>query len=349
MTKPSPFASKIANFVLPFVVVGLMGYSWYIYIFRICAHLLLKEPEDHKAEAIAFIIIASFLWMISLLCYARILLTPPGKPDNTRILSSESQGLTNRYLPRYYYSPDLFDRKKMVSRYLDSQNITTPLLSTSKQDGQPKYCHMCNCFKPERAHHCRECNSCVLKMDHHCPWVSGCVGFGNYKFFFLFVLYTGLYGVWIFVSSLPLVVRGIQEMNDTLDPQWIVLIILAFIFGFTVLGFAGVHCSYIIRNETTLEHMADRPYDVRVDFDTSGHNFEIVSVGPENYLFEQSKKDNWRSVMGDSPLSWFVPIQRGLGNGLVFPYNDKMYQSITQRAHQQRDSMDTSHFENNAI
>lgn len=147
--------------------------------------------------------------------------------------------------------------------------------------------------------------------------------------------------------------------------------IRAFIFGFTVLGFAGVHCSYILRNETTLEHMADRPYDVRVDFDTSGYNFEIVSVGPENYLFEQSKKDNWRSVMGDSPLSWFgkklglfclrcihsflffffyeiVPIQRGLGNGLVFPYNDKMYQSITQRANQQRDSMDTSHFENNA-
>ncbi|RCI03323.1 hypothetical protein CU098_009687 [Rhizopus stolonifer] len=93
--------------------------------------------------------------------------------------------------------------------------------------------------------------------------------------------------------------------------------IRAFIFGFTVLGFAGVHCSYILRNETTLEHMADRPYDVRVDFDTSGYNFEIVSVGPENYLFEQSKKDNWRSVMGDSPLSWF-------GYGVLHLYRDRL-------------------------
>lgn len=55
----------------------------------------------------------------------------------------------------------------MTTRYLDAQDKSDvmPVVSISRQDGQPKYCHMCECYKPDRAHHCRECNACVLKMD----------------------------------------------------------------------------------------------------------------------------------------------------------------------------------------
>lgn len=51
----------------------------------------------------------------------------------------------------------------------------------------PRYCRVCEGFKPPRSHHCRICKKCVLKMDHHCPWINNCVGHYNYGHFVRFV------------------------------------------------------------------------------------------------------------------------------------------------------------------
>ncbi|KAI8979574.1 DHHC palmitoyltransferase-domain-containing protein [Mycotypha africana] len=218
-----------------------------------------------------------------------------------------------------------------------------PVVSTCRQDGQPRYCHMCECYKPERTHHCRECNACILKMDHHCPWIGGCVGFKNYKFFFLFVMYTAVYALWGLGSSLPIVIQGIQDLEADLDPQWLVLVILAFIFGLTLTAFAIVHGFYIINNQTTIEHVADRPVEIRVDFDYTGQNYEVINVRPEDNLYKRSKLENWNSVMGSNPLLWFVPLKRGAGDGVVFPYNNFMFDSIVSKAIKQRRSLDVAH------
>ncbi|KAF9110783.1 hypothetical protein BGX27_005895 [Mortierella sp. AM989] len=87
-------------------------------------------------------------------------------------------------------------------------------LSISKRDGRPRWCEMCKTIKPDRCHHCSECNRCVLRMDHHCPWVNGCIGFGNYKYFYLFILYGSLSALWIVASMIPLILQAIRESAD---------------------------------------------------------------------------------------------------------------------------------------
>ena len=54
---------------------------------------------------------------------------------------------------------------------------------------QRNYCTQCRNWKPQRTHHCSICKICVPKMDHHCPWIGNCVGYHNFKAFFLFCLY----------------------------------------------------------------------------------------------------------------------------------------------------------------
>ena len=53
---------------------------------------------------------------------------------------------------------------------------------------QTNYCAHCRNWKPQRTHHCSICQVCVPKMDHHCPWIGNCVGYHNFKAFFLFCL-----------------------------------------------------------------------------------------------------------------------------------------------------------------
>lgn len=63
-------------------------------------------------------------------------------------------------------------------------------------------CGFCLIAKPRRAHHCRMCKKCIKRMDHHCYILCSCVGYNNYKQFFLLLLYSSIMHILVIKNSI---------------------------------------------------------------------------------------------------------------------------------------------------
>ncbi|SNX82467.1 uncharacterized protein MEPE_01173 [Melanopsichium pennsylvanicum] len=128
-----------------------------------------------------------------------------------------------------------------------------------KSSGETRWCSKCSAPKPDRSHHCSTCNRCILRMDHHCPWLANrCVGLRNHKSFFLFISYTALFCVYSCQETARALLRYVEYENngfETSPISWAVVLFLSFIFGASLVPFAGYHAYLILRNRTTIESM----------------------------------------------------------------------------------------------
>lgn len=176
-------------------------------------------------------------------------------------------------------------------------------LQEAKRTGERRHCKWCGTFKPDRCHHCRVCNTCVLKMDHHCPWIYNCVGFRNYKFFYLLVFYSVCSTQCITLTMPETVIYHWQQPENS--SQFWLVVVANFIAGCLSLAWTAFllfHTWLAIKAMSTIEFCEK----------------QVRKTGESHSIYHQGFVRNMKAILGPYPILWLMPICRPKGDGLTF-------------------------------
>ena len=57
------------------------------------------------------------------------------------------------------------------------------------------YCNYCDTNVKEYSKHCGRCQRCTETFDHHCVWLNNCIGYNNYRYFFMLLIAVDLHSL----------------------------------------------------------------------------------------------------------------------------------------------------------
>mmetsp|Transcript_34925 Transcript_34925/g.48773 ORF Transcript_34925/g.48773 Transcript_34925/m.48773 type:complete len:356 (+) Transcript_34925:81-1148(+) len=182
------------------------------------------------------------------------------------------------------------------------------VVERKKKYGSHRFCGFCTLYKPDRTHHCRICGKCTLRMDHHCPWLANCVGYANYKFFFLTIFYAFCLCSMMVIQMAPTVLHIMSNIRSNHLFPVVVVYSLALLLTPLLLGFLVFHFYLAMNAMSTIEYRekknSEDPYVQR--------RFEVAHL-----KFDHGYLNNLRDAFG--PL-YLLPIPYFNGtNGVYLP------------------------------
>jgi palmitoyltransferase len=94
-------------------------------------------------------------------------------------------------------------------------------------------------------------------MDHHCPFVGNCIGIGNHKLFWNFLMYTSLGTLHVILSIAFLgQYESYSDMLKNIDKEF--MLFMSFLLSFSIFASTGMlfwaHTFMIFKNTTTIEN-----------------------------------------------------------------------------------------------
>nr|XP_057910016.1 palmitoyltransferase ZDHHC20-like [Doryrhamphus excisus] len=273
-------------------------YSYFVFVGKYCIQ---AQAFDRVLILLYFLIFHLFL-IFNLIFYMRIL----GIDDTSTANRFKGKGVDKKYLEKTFFNPFIY------------QEIE------SKKRKMLKKCDCCQTYKPPRAHHCTICKKCFLKFDHHCIFLGVCIAFYNYKFFYLFLVTSIIYDVFV-ITLLMITLVGDPSLNTNPKVHFIIAIsLLAMVLVFCVPKLIK-HSFTISRNETTTESIAlDAFYEGDQGFVyifqegllvTQEEVFDRPVMNPYNL----GLTDNWLQIFGNEWTTWLLPISTTPGDGINFP------------------------------
>jgi len=279
--------SEPQKFVPVAFMSGTMLFLYLVYVLQHCVPRMQLDvipkhvDEDIRERGQLEFLVFHILTAMVVICYLRAIFTTAGTiPDGDRHWDYQAEDAMASFLPSF--------------------------LKETKRSGDRRHCKWCSKFKPDRTHHCRVCRTCTLKMDHHCPWIYNCVGYYNYKYFFLLLLYSALDCHLMTITMAETVVRT-TEVPTPFFSMFLVFFAatLAAFLGLLITLFFGFHCYLIVNAMSTIEFCEKHL--------PKGDGSET-----QNDLYDAGIYSNIKSALGDQALLWLLPISGPSGDGINF-------------------------------
>lgn len=152
-------------------------------------------------------------------------------------------------------------RKADPEEYKDEDPHKAPyikVIQIQKATVRTKWCVTCQFYRPPRCSHCSVCGNCIETFDHHCPWINNCIGQGNYRHFFFFLLCLSVHMITIFTWCVLYILSHKERLKETESLIALALIIVIFFLSWPIVGLTIFHIMLVAKNRTTNEQMTGK-------------------------------------------------------------------------------------------